>query len=85
MPIQITILEYGAHVRLELIDRELNMPELEFYCVVGKRKFTTTEWRIVEKERSDGRVGYYAVTDSPFGEHEAWRIVAKKFALKHME
>jgi hypothetical protein len=56
--------------------------ELEFFDVKSRTKFKATEWRIETKE-AKGRTRYFAVTKAPGGTHEAWRIVAKDFALKH--
>jgi hypothetical protein len=56
--------------------------ELEFFDVKTRTKFKATEWRIETKE-AKGRTRYFAVTKAPEGTHEAWRIVAKDFALKH--
>lgn len=52
--------------------------ELEFFDVKTKQKFKTTEYRIVEKK---GR--FFAVTKSPDGPHECWRVVGKDFAAKN--
>jgi len=52
--------------------------ELEFYDVKSKKKFKTTEYRIVDKK---GRK--FAVTKSKSGPHECWRVVSKDFASKN--
>lgn len=52
--------------------------ELEFYDVKSKKKFKTTEYRIVDKK---GRM--FAVTKSQSGPHECWRVVSKDFAAKN--
>jgi hypothetical protein len=57
--------------------------EIEFFDVKTRTKFKATEWRIETKE-AKGRTRYFAVTKAPGGKHEAWRIVAKDFALKNM-
>ena len=57
--------------------------ELEFFDVKTRTKFKATVWRIETKE-AKGRTRYFAVTKAPGGTHEAWRIVAKDFALKNM-
>ena len=57
--------------------------ELEFFDVKTRTKFKATMWRIETKE-AKGRTRYFAVTKAPGGMHEAWRIVAKDFALKNM-
>ena len=57
--------------------------ELEFFDVKTRTKFKATMWRIETKE-AKGRTRYFAVTKAPGGTHEAWRIVAKDFALKNM-
>ncbi len=57
--------------------------ELEFFDVKTRTKFKATNWRIETKE-AKGRTRYFAVTKAPGGTHEAWRIVAKDFALKNI-
>ncbi len=57
--------------------------EIEFFDVKTRTKFKATEWRIETRE-AKGRTRYFAVTKAPGGTHEAWRIVAKDFALKNM-
>ena len=52
--------------------------ELEFYDVKSKQKFKASEYRIVDK---GGRM--FAVTKSPSGPHECWRVVSKDFAAKN--
>lgn len=59
----------------------MKMP-LEFYDVKTRTKFTSSEWRIEEKE-SKGTKRYFAVAKAPAGTHEAWRIVSKDFAQSH--
>lgn len=53
---------------------------VEFYDVKSRSKFTSSDWRIEEKE-AKGRTRYFAVAKVPAGTHEAWRIVSKDFAL----
>ena len=53
------------------------MAELEFYDVKSKKKFKATDFRIEEKK---GR--FFAVTKSPTGSYECWRVVAKDMAAK---
>lgn len=53
---------------------------LEFYDIKKKSKFSTTEWRIEEKE-SKGRTRYFAVAKISGEDREAWRIVSKDFAM----
>ena len=50
------------------------MEKLSFYDVKSKKKFQTTNYRIVVKK---GRK--FAVAKSPSGTHECWRIVGKDF------
>ncbi len=47
--------------------------ELKFFDVKAKKSFKTTKWkeRIIKGRR-------FAVTKSPFGTHEAFRILPKK-------
>lgn len=47
-------------------------PELSFYDVKSKAKFTSTEYEVREKS---GR--FFAVSAVPNAEHEAWRILSK--------
>lgn len=51
------------------------MAELEFYDVKAKKKFKTTQFDIREKK---GR--FFAVTKSPSGPHECWKILSEKQA-----
>jgi len=62
------------------------MEELEFYDVKSKNKFKTTDYEVREK-KSESKTGkeiirYFAVTKSPNGDHECWRVVSKDFAAK---
>jgi len=54
------------------------MPEMEFYDVKSKKKFKTTEFKIVEKS---GRC--FAVAKSQSGPHECWKVVSKADAAKY--
>ena len=51
--------------------------KLSFYDVKTKSKFETETYRVVEK---GGR--YFAVTKSPKGTHECWRVLGKEDAAK---
>jgi len=51
--------------------------EVEFFDVKSKKKFKTHDYRIVDK---GGRM--FAVTKSPSGTYECWRVVSKDFAEK---
>ena len=65
---------------LHLSDKErggAEMAELEFYDVKTKKKFKSSDFRIEEKK---GR--FFAVTKSPEGTHECWRVVSKDTAAK---
>ncbi len=53
------------------------MEELSFYDVKSKTKFTTTNYEVREK---GGR--FFAVTKSPSGSHECWRVLSKVQAEK---
>ncbi len=53
------------------------MKELSFYDVKTKSKFTSTEYTVREKS---GR--FFAVTKSPKGTHECWRVLGKDDAAK---
>ncbi len=48
------------------------MQELSFYDVKSKSKFIATQYEIREK---NGR--FFAVTKSPTGTHECWRVISK--------
>ena len=52
-------------------------PKMEFYDVKTKSKFQAEEYRVVEK---GGR--FFAVTKSPAGTHECWRVLSKDAAAK---
>ncbi len=54
-----------------------NKPKTEFYDVKTKSKFTTDNYRLVEKA---GR--FFIVAKSPAGTHECWRVVGKDAAAK---
>jgi len=51
--------------------------ELSFYDVKTKAKFNATEYEVREKS---GR--FFAVTKSPEGTHECWRVLSKDQAAK---
>ncbi|MCA9394669.1 MAG: hypothetical protein KC900_10725 [Candidatus Omnitrophica bacterium] len=51
--------------------------ELSFYDVKTKSKFNTSEYEVREKS---GR--FFAVTKSPKGTHECWRVLSKDQAAK---
>ena len=53
------------------------MTELQFFDVKTKKKFKATEYKVVEKK---GR--FFAVTKSPEGTHECWRVISKDAAKK---
>jgi len=54
------------------------MPEeLSFYDVKTKSKFTTTVYEVREKSGRN-----FAVTKSPKGTHECWRVLGKDQAAK---
>ncbi|MCQ9206356.1 MAG: hypothetical protein NG740_00520 [Omnitrophica bacterium] len=53
------------------------MTELEFFDVKSKKKFKTSDYRI---EKRKGR--FFAVTKSPTGSYECWRVVSKDAAAK---
>ncbi|MBI2663291.1 hypothetical protein HYX15_02035 [Candidatus Woesearchaeota archaeon] len=52
--------------------------KISFYDVKTKKKFETVDYKIVDK---DGRK--FAVTKSPAGTHECWRVVSKEFSQKN--
>lgn len=51
--------------------------KLSFYDVKTKSKFETTEYSVKEK---GGR--FFAVTKSPKGTHECWRVLGKDQAAQ---
>lgn len=51
--------------------------ELQFYDVKSKKKFKTTDYKIVKKGNRN-----FAVTKSQSGDHECWRVISKDFAAK---
>ncbi len=53
------------------------MEKLSFYDVKTKGKFETEEYQVREKS---GR--FFAVTKSPKGTHECWRVLSKDQAAK---
>lgn len=53
------------------------MEKLSFYDVKTKGKFETTEYQVREKS---GR--FFAVTKSPKGGHECWRVLSKDQAQR---
>lgn len=53
------------------------MAEIEFFDVKTKKKFKTSDFRLVEKK---GR--YFVVAKSPSGTHECWKVVSKDTAAK---
>lgn len=48
---------------------------LSFYDVKTKSKFETAEYEVRKKGER-----YFAVTKSPAGTHECWRVLSKKDA-----
>ena len=53
------------------------MEKLSFYDVKTKAKFETDSYQVKEKS---GR--FFAVTKSPKGSHECWRVLSKDQAAK---
>lgn len=53
------------------------MQEMEFFDVKTKKKFKTSEYRLVEKKGRN-----FVVAKSPAGPHECWRVVSKDMAAK---
>ncbi len=49
----------------------------EFFDVKSKKKFKTTSYAVVERS---GR--FFIVADSPTGDYECWKVVAKDKAAK---
>ena len=48
------------------------MAELEFYDVKSKDKFKTTNFEVREKSGK-----FFAVTKSPTGDYECWKIISR--------
>jgi len=46
---------------------------LNFYDVKSKSKFESNEYEVQERNNR-----YFAVTKSPNGTHECWRVLSKK-------
>ncbi|MBF0122258.1 MAG: hypothetical protein HQL21_02475 [Candidatus Omnitrophica bacterium] len=53
------------------------MEKLAFYDVKSKKKFESDQYKVQEKS---GR--FFAVTKSPNGPHECWRVLSKDQAAK---
>lgn len=53
------------------------MEQMQFFDVKTKKKFKSDSYRLVEKK---GR--FFAVTKSPEGTHECWRVISKDAAAK---
>ncbi|MBL7071949.1 MAG: hypothetical protein ISS26_07275 [Candidatus Omnitrophica bacterium] len=53
------------------------MAEMEFFDVKTKTKFKASEFRVEERK---GR--FFAVTKSPSGTHECWRVISKDKAAE---
>ncbi|MGV8131000.1 MAG: hypothetical protein ACP5N7_02760 [Candidatus Pacearchaeota archaeon] len=52
-------------------------PKQEFYDVKTKNKFSTDDYKLVERS---GR--FFIVAKSPAGTHECWKVVGKDAAAK---
>ena len=53
------------------------MQEMEFYDVKSKKKFKSSDYRLVQK---GGR--NFVVAKSQAGPHECWKVVSKDVAAK---
>ena len=53
------------------------MAEMEFFDVKSKKKFKSSDFRV---EQRKGR--FFAVTKSPSGSHECWRVLSKDKAAE---
>jgi hypothetical protein len=53
------------------------MAEIEFYDVKSRSKFKSSNFRIEERK---GR--FFAVTKSPTGSYECWKVLSKDQAAK---
>ena len=56
------------------------MDEIEFYDLKSKSKFKATEYRLEERK---GR--FFAVTKSPTGDYECWKVLGKDAAARVKE
>jgi len=59
--------------------------KLSFYDVRAKQKFTTDDYKIVEKKTKSKKTGktttrYFAVAKSKVGPHTCWRVLSEKQA-----
>lgn len=50
---------------------------LSFYDVKSKSKFDSSEYEVREKIGKTGTKRFFAVTKSPTGTHECWRVLSK--------
>ncbi len=54
------------------------MPEeIEFYDLKSKSKFKSTDYRLEERNKR-----FFAVTKSPTGDYECWKVLGKELAEK---
>ena len=58
------------------------MAEVEFYDVKSKKKFKTDKFEVRKKE-AKGVTRFFAVTKSPSGDYECWRVLSKADAEKY--
>lgn len=61
--------------------------ELEFYDVKSKSKFKSSDYEVREKTSTNKNSGkkttrFFAVTKSPVGSHECWRVLSKDQAAE---
>lgn len=61
--------------------------KLSFYDVKSKGKFTTDDYKVVEKKSKSKSTGkattrYFAVAKSKVGPHECWRVLSGDQAKK---
>lgn len=69
------------HLEVGRFERRSEKMELEFYDVKTKSKFKSSDFDVREKE-SKGRKRFFAVTKSPAGSHECWRVLSQEQAEK---
>lgn len=65
---------------VEIAQTEGNREQLKFYDVKFKKSFTSSTYEIRKKNNR-----YFAVSPSPFGSHECWRIIKSSKASSMMK
>ena len=60
----------------------MSKEKMSFYDVKSKQKFETDDYRVEKKTTKSKATGkettrYFAVTKSPVGPHECWKVLSK--------